>query len=156
MKVGNKEIGKVSLYDENWFPKIAYLVRDFTETEKRAVEMLVAKDPSETWENVAKKIGISTRQLFNLRQSETVREACYVIAKELFKGDIPDVLKVLTRKAKSGDNFCVKLFLEIAGEYVPRSEHKVEGEGLSSVMEITEHNLQNLRAMRVGNADGNA
>ena len=113
---GNSGNGKISLYDENWFPKISDLTTGLTETEKKAIEVIVAKEPSDTWDEVAKRIGITTRQLYNLRQNGEVQEACYIIAKELFKTETPDVLKVLAKKAKNGDNYCIKLFLEVSGE----------------------------------------
>ncbi len=105
---------KITLYDDTWFPKISHLVSTMNESEKKAVEAIVAKDPSETWEDVAHKIGISSRQLFNIRQDEKVQEAIYIISREVFKTDTPDVLKTLTRKAKAGEPWAVRLFLEIA------------------------------------------
>jgi len=91
-------------------------VAGLTETEKKAIGVIVAKEPSDTWDEVARRIGITVRQLYNIRQNGKVQEACYIIAKELFKTETPDVLKVLAKKAKSGDNYCIKLFLEVSGE----------------------------------------
>lgn len=102
---GNRKGGKVNLLDENWFPKISHLVAGLTDTEKRAIEVIVAKEPSETWDEVAKRIGITVRQLYNIRQNGKVQEACYIIAKEFFKTETPDVLKALAKKAKNGDNY---------------------------------------------------
>ena len=127
IETGNANSGKITLYDETWFPKISHLITDMTDTEKRTVEVVVAKDPVETWEDVAQKIGITTRQLFNIRQSEKVQEAIYIISRELFKGDIPDVLKVLTKKAKAGEPWAVRLFLEVAQEISqPKNEPEDE------------------------------
>jgi hypothetical protein len=117
---GNGKAGKISLYDENWFPKISMLVSGLTDTDKTAIEAIVGKDPSETWDETAAKIGITARQLFNIRQKEEVQKACYFIAKEFFKGDVPDVLKVLAKKAKAGEAWAVRLFLEVAGEIKTR------------------------------------
>jgi hypothetical protein len=119
---GNGKTGKISLYDENWFQKISHLVAGLTETEKKAIEVIVAKEPSDTWDEVAKRIGITARQLYNIRQNGEVQEACYIIAKELFKTETPDVLKVLAKKAKNGDNYCIKLFLEVSGELKQSSD----------------------------------
>jgi len=107
---------KIALFDETWFPKISHLVTDMTDTEKRAIEVIVAKDPMATWEDAAQTIGITARQLFNIRQNEKVQEAVYTISREIFKDDVPDVLKTLTKKAKAGEPWAVRLFLEIALE----------------------------------------
>lgn len=115
-QTGNGNSGKITLYDEIWFPKISHLISGLTETEKRAIEVIVAKDPSETWESVANKIGITSRQLFNIRQNERVLEAACTISRELLRGDVPDVLKTLTKKAKAGEAWAVRLFLEVARE----------------------------------------
>jgi hypothetical protein len=113
---GNTNSGKIMLYSETWFPKISELINGMTDTEKRAIEEIVSKDPSDTWDEVAQRIGISVRQLFNIRQNEKVQEAVYTISREIFKGDVPDVLKTLTRKAKAGEPWAVRLFLEVALE----------------------------------------
>jgi hypothetical protein len=119
---GNGKSGKINLYDDEWFPKISHLTGTLTDTDKSVIEALVGKDPSETWEDVARKVGITTRQLYNIRQKNEVQEACYVLSKELFKSDLPDVLKVLTRKAKSGEGWAVRLFLELAGKTHTKSD----------------------------------
>jgi hypothetical protein len=113
---GNGKPIKINLYDDEWFPKISHLTGTLTDTDKNVIEALVGKDPSETWEDVARRVGITSRQLYNIRQKKEVQEACYVLSKELFKSDLPDVLKVLTRKAKVGEGWAVKLFLELVGE----------------------------------------
>lgn len=118
-------MNEITIYDETWFPKISYLVTNMTDTEKRAIEVIVAKEPMDTWENTAQKIGITARQLFNIRQNEKVQEAVYIISREIFKGDTPDVLKTLTRKAKAGEPWAVRLFLEVA---LKLSEETIEPE----------------------------
>src|ERR1051326_2938638 len=85
---GNDNSGRITLYDEIWFPKISHLIGNMTESQKRAIEVIVAKDPSDTWEVVANKIGITSRQLFNIRQDERVQESVYIISRELLKGDL--------------------------------------------------------------------
>ena len=122
----NDETEKINVYDDNWFPKISDLVAGMNDTEKRALEFIVAKEPADTWEHVAEKIGISSRQLFNVRQSPKVQEAVYVISREMLRGDVPDVLKTLTRKAKAGEPWAVRLFLEVAREISPPTRDQDE------------------------------
>ena len=117
---------KINLSDDKWFPKISETVNKLSETEKKAVEVMVVKNPSETWQSVAKKIGITTRQLYNIRQNENVQTICYQISKELFKSELPDVLKTLTQKAKAGYSWAVRLFLEVSGELKEDKKGKPE------------------------------
>lgn len=147
MKKRNEENGKINLYQENWFPKVSHIINRLNETEKRAIEVLVVKNPKDNWDKVAKQIGITRRQLFNIRQNSDVQDACYIISKELFTSDLPDVLKTLTNKAKSGEAWAVRIFLEIAGElgkenqtaninvFSPISNPRDEGKGFLDVRE---------------------
>jgi hypothetical protein len=92
------------------------LVKNLNETERKAVEEIVVKDPSEKWDEVARRVGISERQLRNVRNKPEVQEAVYTISKALFKTELPDVLKVVVRKAKEGTAWAAKLFFEVSGE----------------------------------------
>ena len=111
-----KRSNELNLFNPEVFPKIADLVKGLNETELRAVDALISKDPREQWPTVAKRIGVGERQLRNIRHNERVQEAVYTVCKLLFKSDIPDVLKVVTKKAKEGVPWAVREFLEIAGE----------------------------------------
>ena len=147
---GNVKANKINLYDENWFPKIADLTRNMTETEKKAIEEIVSKNPDETWEVTAKKVGITVRQLFNIRQDEKVQEACYTITKDLFKSDLPDVLKKLTEKAKRGEAWAVKLYLEVAGELKDgQNNGKDNPQGHNSTPDLRENGLKLLEKFKL-------
>jgi predicted transcriptional regulator len=104
------------LNDEEIFPLISDLLPDLNETEKKAIEEIIKKEPSENWSEVAKRVGITERQLRNVRNDAQVQEGLYRLGKALFKSEIPDVLKILTKKAKEGQAWAVKLFLEVSGE----------------------------------------
>jgi hypothetical protein len=111
-----KKMQELKQFDYKGVPKIAGLLSRFNETQKSVVEEIVTKEPSENWSSVAKRIGISERQLRNIRRNPDIQETVYSIFKELFKSEVPEVLKVLTVKAKDGEPWAVKLFLEVSGE----------------------------------------
>ncbi len=111
-----KKLQELKQFDYKSIPKIAVLLTKFNETQRTVVEEIVAKEPSENWSIVAKRIGIGERQLRNIRRNPDIQEAVYSIYKELFKSEVPEVLKVLTAKAKDGEPWAVKLFLEVSGE----------------------------------------
>ncbi len=91
------------------------LIGKLTETERRVVTAMLEKSVLDTWEQVAGKVGISTRQLFNIRQSDAVKEAYLLASREMLRADIPDVLKKMVEKAKQGDVPCMRLSLELTG-----------------------------------------
>lgn len=144
---------KISLFDERIFPKIAEKFKDLTDTEKRAIEVMVSKEPYDTWEETAMEIGISTRQLYNIRQNEVVQEACYLIAKTLFKSDIPDVYKTLTRKAKEGEGWAVKLFLGLAGELPEQGQNNSMNVMISNTSDLNEKARKTLEEMEKMSAE---
>jgi hypothetical protein len=109
-------MNKLNIYDDKLFPLISDLLDDLNETEKRAIEEIVTKEPTEKWSDVAQRLNITDRQLRNIRNDTTVQEACYRVSKALFKSDLPDVYKTLTKKAKEGQSWAVRLFLEVSGE----------------------------------------
>lgn len=137
-------MSKISVFNEEWFPEIAGLVKGLNDTQIRAVEYLVTKEPSDTWNTVAKRVGISERQLRNIRNDGQVQEVCYQISKRLFRGDMPDVLKVLSKKAKAGNAWAVKLFLEVNGEL---AEDKAVQRGSLSHLEVSERATKVLESM---------
>lgn len=154
---GNATNHRINLFDEKLFPKIADLVRDLSDTERKAVEEIVLKDPKENWQDVAKRVGVSERQLRNIRQKNEVQEAVYKVSKELFKTEVPDVLKVLTAKAKKGEAWAVKLFLEVSGELkekavsptdirlysnVPRPDYDLKAAAERALKDLTTDELQ--------------
>lgn len=144
--IGNGNSGKINIYDDEWFPKISHLIEQLSETERNAVEVLLAKLPTDTWESVAQKLGISTRQLYNIRQKQEVQDAVYIVSKELFKSDIPDVLKALTLKAKSGEGWAIKLFLEVSGELKGKSDPDFDDSSYAfPIPGVTEDNRLKLR-----------
>jgi hypothetical protein len=85
--------------------------------EVRVVVAIVEKTPGESWETVARSLRISRRQLYNVRQSARVQAVLGSIARQLLQSDLVDVLKVLTQKAKAGDNAAMRLFLELTEKY---------------------------------------
>jgi len=85
--------------------------------ESLVVSAIIEKTPGVSWETIAKKLGISRRQLFNVRRSPRVQEALRTVAQQLLRSDLGDVLKVLTEKAKAGDNTAMRLFLEVVDKY---------------------------------------
>jgi hypothetical protein len=147
MKDGNHFPAKINVYDEEWFPEIADLVKGMSDTQIRSIECMVSKDPADTWATVAKRIGISERQLRNIRQEENVQDACYRISKKLFKSDLPDVFRVLSRKAKSGQAWAVKLFLEVSGELADNAPR--EGLGLVNPDEMRRKAEEALAQLKV-------
>lgn len=152
---GKSKLGKINIFDDSSFPDVSRLIKGMNETQKRALDAIINKDPEETWPDVAQRVGITDRQLRNIRNEPKIQEACYLISKQLFQGDVPDVLKVLTRKAKSGNAWAVKLFLEVSGELKQPADKPLSAEDLPDLSDIpTEQNLESLlRALKLS-SDG--
>ena len=77
------------------------------------VYAILEKNPKTTWEYIAKKVGLSRRQLYNWRQSERIQKAVFNISRDLLLTEIPDVYRTLVKRAKEGDVGAMKLFFEI-------------------------------------------
>jgi hypothetical protein len=91
-----------------------YLLR-LNEFELKVAYAILEKNHQTTWEQVAKKLGISRRQLYNLRQSQTIQEPIRKYSRDMLITELPDVYKALVKKAKSGDCGAMKLFFEVIG-----------------------------------------
>ncbi len=96
-------------------PISAELLAQLNDTERRVVIAMLEKAVSDKWDDVAQRVGVSVRQLFNIRQSDAVKSAYLSAAREMLKADIPDVLKKMVEKAKKGDVPCMRLSLELTG-----------------------------------------
>ena len=103
--------------------EIVEICSDFTkglnERERSVVFAIVEKDLNETWEAVAERLGISSRWLGKCREQKNIQDAVRGITRSLLKTDMPDVLKALIKKARTGDNYAMRLFFELAGELEP-------------------------------------
>lgn len=120
--MNNLKAGKLNIDDNESkslksFPNIAQIIFGLDERECAIVYALAEKRPGDTWEQIAKKLGLSRRQLFNLRCDKRIQGASVKIAREMLNADIPDVYRALTEKAKSGDIPAIRLFLELIGEF---------------------------------------
>jgi len=63
---------------------------------------------------VAKKLGVSRRTLFTLRQDKQIQDAVSSVMIEALKTDLVDVLKSLTNQAKKGNVGAARVILEYA------------------------------------------
>jgi predicted transcriptional regulator len=101
---------------KNELPDFSQFLHGMNEKERAIVYALVEKPVGDTWDEVAERLGISRRMLYNYRQQKQIQDAVYSIAKTLLQTDTPDVFKALTAKAKAGDNVSMRLFFEVSGE----------------------------------------
>ena len=90
--------------------------KGLNERECSIVFAIVEKDLNETWEAVAERLGISSRWLWKCREQKNIQDAVRGITRSLLRTDTPDVLKAMIKKAKSGDNYSMRLFFELSGE----------------------------------------
>jgi hypothetical protein len=114
--VGDGENAESEPIEKNVLLGFAHL-RDLTPDELRVVTAIAEKAPGDSWENVGKRLGISRRTVYNMRQSPRVQEAVSAVARHLLRSDLIDVLNVLTQKAKTGDNAAMRLFLELVDKH---------------------------------------
>jgi transposase-like protein len=94
-------------------PNTSQYLWGLNEYELKIVYAILEKNHKTTWEQVAKKLGISRRQLYNWRQSPKIQEPIRKYSRDLLLSELPDVYKALVKKAKSGDCGAMKLYFEI-------------------------------------------
>jgi len=112
---GKSEIGERTIKTPIPLPNTSQYFWGLNEYELKIVYAILEKNHKATWEQVAKKLGISRRQLYNWRQATKIQEPVRKISRDLLISELPDVYKALVRKAKSGDCSAMKLFFEIIG-----------------------------------------
>jgi transposase-like protein len=115
-------------------PNTSQYLLGLNEYELRIVYAILEKNHKTTWEQVAKKLGISRRQLYNWRQSTRIQEPVRKISRDLLISELPDVYKALVKKAKSGDCAAMKLFFEIVGSI--DDQRAIESKRSNSLQEI--------------------
>ena len=93
-------------------PKDAEMAQSISAEEWAVVSCILTKTPTETWENVATRAGLSVRQLFTYRQSAEVRKAVASYAAILMENELPEILGALCREAKAGSVPAARLYLE--------------------------------------------
>ncbi|MFS0688297.1 phBC6A51 family helix-turn-helix protein [Sporosarcina sp. 179-K 8C2 HS] len=93
------------------------------ENEIRAVKELANK-AGRTYEEVAKAVGISERQLYRIRQKPQVKAAVRELVIQDVEDDLPDIMRSLRSKAKRGDFRSQELVVKMTGLLVERSEVK--------------------------------
>ncbi len=76
------------------------------------------------------------------------------ISRRLFFSGLPRWFKALDKKASVGDVSALKLTFELTGVYIPRSEHKLESEGPTTI-ELSEGALAAARKLLRGADDEN-
>lgn len=104
-------------------PKISQIIDGLNERDSMVVYAILEKKPGMTWEQVAKGLGITRRQLFNLRREQRIQESVRNISRDFLICDLPDVFKALAKKAKKGETSAMRIFFELAGEFEPEALH---------------------------------
>ncbi len=99
------------------------IYKDLNETEIRVVEE-VANKGGRTYEEIAKKIGISDRHLYRIRQKPHIKKAIKERTLQAVEEDVPDILGALRKNAKRGDFRSIELVVKMLGLIVDRSEVK--------------------------------
>jgi hypothetical protein len=118
-------------------PQISQYLFGLNEHELKVVHAILEKSHKTTWEQVAKKLGVSRRQLYTWRQSSRIQEPLRNISRELLISDLPDIYKALVKKAKSGDCVAMKLYFEIVERIDEKKQKAAEfGKGSDPLQEI--------------------
>ena len=130
--------------NENELPDFSLFLHGMNEKERTVVYALVEKPVGDTWDEVAERLGISRRMLYNYRQQKQIQDAVYSIAKSLLQTDTPDVFKALTAKAKAGDNVAMRLFFEVAGE-LNKTEEKDSAVDMGELVRRAEEAIRELK-----------
>jgi hypothetical protein len=98
-------------------PEISQSINGLNNRDSIVVYAIVNKMSCVTWDGVAAQIGITRRQLFNLRREKRIQDAVREISHDFLISDLPDVYKTLTKKAKKGETSAMRLYFELAGEF---------------------------------------
>ncbi len=93
-------------------PNTAEISQSLSTQEWAVVSCILTKKPGETWETVARRAGLSVRQLFTYRQSQEVRSAVASLASVLMESELPEILGSICREAKAGNIAAARLYLE--------------------------------------------
>jgi hypothetical protein len=112
--VGNEKTHKLEQNSRNPFPIYSVTDKNLTSLQASVVYAIIRKSPKQKWSEIAKRMRISERHLYNLRMNLDVVNTVNLISYDLFYCDVSDVLKALSEKAKAGDVGAIKLFLEQA------------------------------------------
>ena len=83
--------------------------------EKRAVD-LYAHTPNIKHSEVAKQLEISDKTLLKLRKNGNIWDKVYSTFMQSFEGELPDILRVMCREAKAGNQMAARLVLEHSGK----------------------------------------
>jgi nitrogen regulatory protein PII len=95
-------------------PSFAQNLKGLNEKEITFVEAILHKAPGESWEKVAKTLGVSRRTLFAYRQDPRLQEALLSVTLDILKTELVDVIKAVAQKAKQGHVGAAKVILEYA------------------------------------------
>ena len=101
----------------NMAHEISQSINGLNNRDSIVVYAIVNKMSCVTWDGVAAQIGITRRQLFNLRREKRIQDAVREISHDFLISDLPDVYKTLTKKAKKGETSAMRLYFELAGEF---------------------------------------
>lgn len=77
---------------------------------------------------LAKEMGVDRATLSDWKRLPGLMEEVAAISRAMLKDSLSDVYGALAKKAADGDVSAMKLFLEMAGEYIAKSEINNSGE----------------------------
>jgi len=139
---GNDNSQKMEQNHKNAFPIYSVTDKNLTPLQASVVYAIIRKSPEQKWSEIARRMRISERHLYNLRMNLDVVNTVNVISYNLLYCDVPDVLKALSEKAKAGDINAIKLFLEQAN-VVKQLKDKI-GTNLKKSLEAMKYILRRL------------
>ena len=112
-------------------------------TELKALELILNKG-NRTFDEISTELEISPRHLRRIREKPDFKQALKDSAVSASAEDINDVMKALSKRAKSGDVKAMQLFVQVHGLIVEKKEVKstTTVEDVSSVKQMSNEDIE--------------
>lgn len=88
---------------------------------------------------LAKELGYDPATLWRWSQQPGFTDAVKQFAKHHLQSEVPAVLEALAKRAKGGDVPAMKLFLEMSGDYIQRTDMTSAGEKVGLIINLDGH-----------------
>ena len=96
--------------------------KKLTTKQLKGVEALSTRGPEETYQEVAKRAGVTRKSLWEWWKLEAFRTAVRERVEKLTDAERTPIINALVRTAKSGDVSAMRLFFQLRGELTEKHE----------------------------------